>query len=450
MKKTRLFIFVATLGLLSALLVVPANGQTHAWSSARQVEPPDQGVVAAPNGGVLGSLFIIGDFRDQGVDAKDPAVAYNTQRQEYLVVWWNDRPGCDDIFGRRVSANGAPLGSRFPIANQCPGERWYPDVTYSTQRNEYLVVWGYSATPTTPPFCIRGQRLETTGNTIGSVIDITDCSSTTNYGFSPAVAYASTEDKYLVVWSGRASSATSLNVMGQVVANDSSLIGGNFTIAQGDAFFSHEYPDLAYNHRRNEYLVAWQRRVPSTTYVDIYCRRVQGNGTPMSPASTEIMADSTPSYYPAVAAMPSFTSNGQYLVVWEDAYTPSDRNIEGRLMSGDGTYYSNVFYVAVGGRDVVNPAVAGNERTQQYLVTWTYLSSGYGGNYGIEGTAVSTTGEVGEEEWIDGNWADHSAVSSGPNGDFLITFDEKWDWVSKRGIWGMLWGNRVYLPLVRR
>ena len=446
--KGRKFVFFAL--MVTLILLVTTIRSTRAWSSTRQVEPLDHGVVAAPAGNPLGEPFIIGDFRDQNVDAKDPAVVYNIQRQEYLVVWWNDRPGCDDIFGRRLSASGVPLGPRFFIAAGCPGERWYPDVTYNTQNDEYLVVWNHSATPTTPPFCIRGQRLSGTGQLSGGVIDITDCSSTTTYGFNPAVAYASTEDKYLVVWSGRASSATSLNVMGQVVASGGSLIGGNFAIAQGDASYSHENPDLAYNHRRNEYMIAWQRRVISTTYVDIYCRRVQGNGTPMSPASTEIMADSTPSYYPAVAAMPSFASQGQYLVVWEDAYTPTDRNIQGRLMSGDGTYYSNVFNVAVGGRDVVNPSVAGNERTQQYLVTWTYLSSGYGGNYGLEGKVVSTTGAIGEEEWIGGAWADHSAVSSGPNGDFLITCDEKWDWTSKRGVWGILWGNRVYLPLVLR
>jgi hypothetical protein len=291
------------------------------------------------------------------------------------------------------------------------------------------------------------------GQLSGGVIDITDCSSTTNFGFYPAVAYASTEDKYLVVWSGRASSATSLSVMGQVVSSGGSLIGSNFTIAQGDVSYSHENPDIAYNYKRNEYMVAWQRRAIGTPYIDIYCRRVQGNGTPMFPTSTEILRDSTPQYYPAVAAMPSFTSNGQYLVVWEDAYTPSDRDIQGRLMSGDGTYYTNVFDIAAvrpgaGTGDDVNPSVAGNDRTQQYLVTWTYLS----GNYGISGTVVSTSGAVGgekwEEKWVGGNFADHSAVSSGPNGDFLIACDEKWDWTSKRGVWGILWGNRVYLPLV--
>jgi hypothetical protein len=323
-------------------------------------------------------------------------------------------------------------------------------VTYNTQHDEYLVVWSHLATSTTPPYCIRGQRVSGTGQLSGGVIDITDCNSTTTYSFYPAVAYASTEDNYLVIWSGRASSATSLNVMGQVVSSGGSLIGGTFTIAQGDASNSQEYPDLAYNYRRNEYLVAWQQRVIALNGYGIYCRRVQGNGTPMSPASTVLMYDSTPSYYPAVAAMPSFTSNGQYLVVWEDAFTPTDRDIWGRLMSGDGTYYSNFFHVSVGGRDVVNPSVAGDERTQQYLVTWTYLSSGYGGNYGLEGNVVSTTGAVGEEEWISGNWADHTAMSSGPNGDFLITCDEKWDWTSKRGVWGILWGNRVYLPLVLR
>jgi hypothetical protein len=42
--------------------------------------------------------------------------------------------------------------------------------------------------------------------------------------------------------------------------------------------------------------------------------------------------------------------------------------------------------------------------------------------------------------------ATHSAVTGGPLGDFLVAFDD----VTGSGVYGRLWGNRIYLPLVVR
>ena len=44
-----------------------------------------------------------------------------------------------------------------------------------------------------------------------------------------------------------------------------------------------------------------------------------------------------------------------------------------------------------------------------------------------------------------------SAVAAGPTGDYLVTFDDNEVFgTSSRGIYGRLWGNRVFLPLVVR
>jgi hypothetical protein len=80
--------------------------------------------------------------------AQDAAVAYNSQANEYLVVWHADVLAQDDefeIFGQRLSATGAELGGDFRISNAGPeGDvargAFSPALAYSSQANEYLVV----------------------------------------------------------------------------------------------------------------------------------------------------------------------------------------------------------------------------------------------------------------------------------------------------------------------
>jgi hypothetical protein len=74
---------------------------------------------------------------DGPVEEVKSRVTYNSQAEEYLVVMFFDRPGCDDIRAERVSKNGTMLGGKW-IAAGCPAERTYPDVAYNDQLNQYL------------------------------------------------------------------------------------------------------------------------------------------------------------------------------------------------------------------------------------------------------------------------------------------------------------------------
>ena len=71
----------------------------------------------------IGLPFVVGD---EVVPTVEPAVAYNTIWDEYLVVWQNDRPGNDDIYAQRVDKDGALLGGRRVITWGTGTERRYP------------------------------------------------------------------------------------------------------------------------------------------------------------------------------------------------------------------------------------------------------------------------------------------------------------------------------------
>ena|SRR4030067_3180727 len=73
--------------------------------------------------------------------------------------------------------------------------------------------------------------------------------SSLNKDSESAIAYNSTNDEYLVVWTE--SSSTSVAVMGQRTKGDGTgLIGSPFTI-----FTLGAYPAVAYNSQSNDYLI---------------------------------------------------------------------------------------------------------------------------------------------------------------------------------------------------
>ena len=221
-------------------------------------------------------------------EAFDPAIAYNSLNNEYLVVWRGDddtAPLVDDefeIFGQRIdAATGAEIGANdFRISDMGPdGDANFgasvPAIAYNSQNNEYLVVW-HGDDDTAPlvdgEFEIFGQRIDAaTGAQIGAndfrLSDMGPDGNVTFEAFDPAIAYNSQNNEYLVVWRGDDDTAPLVNnefeIFGQRLnAATGAPIGANdFRLSDmgpdGDAFFEAFEPAIAYNGLDNEYLVVW-------------------------------------------------------------------------------------------------------------------------------------------------------------------------------------------------
>ncbi|MBU0495854.1 MAG: hypothetical protein KKA73_25080 [Chloroflexi bacterium] len=373
-----------------------------------------------------------------------PAVAYNSQRDQYLVVWYNDRDGNDDIRAQRLSRTGAPVGGPFYISAM-NAERRYPDVAYNSAHDQYLVVWEqYEAAS---GYSIKGRRVSGTG----AVLDTTDIA-IRSAGYNlytplrPAVAYASTSDRYLVVWAETWHPLPiTHDVYGQVMTDAGTLENSRFSIAQSSSDLQNL--DLAYNRQANRYLVVWQQW--GGTLWDIHGRQVQGPGGTWG-------NDITIAYYtksctaPAVAAIPTTPTNDKFLVVWEVLYVPpNDRDIYGRLVQEDSTPGTDFWISWANGIDESSPAVAGTEYGHQYFVTWRHPQGTI--DKPIKGRAVSYGGAlVGQEAQFSGVNADYPAVAAGLAGDFLVAWQDQPAFATNTNIYGQFWGNRVYLPLVVR
>ena len=69
-----------------------------------------------------------------------PAVAYNPQADEYLIVWQDDSNGTEDIYGQRVAVNDALIGDECPIAVNS-GNQTNPAVGCNDKSDKHLAIW---------------------------------------------------------------------------------------------------------------------------------------------------------------------------------------------------------------------------------------------------------------------------------------------------------------------
>jgi hypothetical protein len=97
-----------------------------------------------PLGGQL-RLTQQGTDGDTTVDAQVADVAYNAVRNEYLAVWENRVTGDTEIFGRRLAADGSPIGEAFPISGVASDPAGFegrePAVAYDPERDRYGVAF---------------------------------------------------------------------------------------------------------------------------------------------------------------------------------------------------------------------------------------------------------------------------------------------------------------------
>jgi hypothetical protein len=308
-------------------------------------------------GSPIGTKFLIYDDTNNVSEAQ-PTMAYNSQNHEYMVVWEAESSGTYEVWGRRVSSKGALLGSAFRLSPAGQGSN--PDVAYSSVANEYLVVWEYNV-------AIYGQRVAADGALLGSAFIIAAGSSGVSGCDQPTVAYGSVADRYLVAFRFTIIGTGSTGIWASSIQSNGSLDGSSFLVHdQSDALVP-EQPDVAYNRSRNEFLVVCQRTY-SAGDRDIYGRRVGMTGGAASLDSPfSITTSANDDTVPAVAAVPTVPTAGQYLVTWQ-----TNQDVRARTVSGSEAL-GTIRDLANTGWGEYRPAVAGCESTYQFFTVWTWI-----------------------------------------------------------------------------
>ncbi|MEL6943147.1 MAG: hypothetical protein AAFO82_10805, partial [Bacteroidota bacterium] len=366
-------------------------------------------------GNTIGDMFRISDMGPEDSDAygaNGPAVTYNSQDNEYLVVWYGDDDTGNavrneaEIWGQRIDgATGTEVGQNdFRISTMGPpsnplADARFPALAYNSQDNEYMVVW-YGDVFFDEKLEIWGQRLAADGRELGEN-DFRISVSGGNYdirygGFDPSIAYNSVDNEYMVVWYGGQLSISEgeEEIWGQRMSADGDFLGEQpLRISDIGVDNSKNYdarsPNITFNSVNDEYLVVWSGNEAGYDKDDFrtWGQRIDG-ATGVEVGENDFLI----SNYGPDRVLPSENhvvdiaydyKNNRYLVVWSaddfnGTNTDGELEIWGKRLNGmDGTGIEiEEFRISDVGTnenedfDAERPYVVFNSQNEEFLTIW--------------------------------------------------------------------------------
>ncbi|RLC98580.1 MAG: hypothetical protein DRI77_04725 [Chloroflexi bacterium] len=369
-----------------------------------------------------------------GTDQFNPIVAHDEGRNQFLVVYENEA----GIRAVCLNAQGDTLATYVVPASDGNA----PDVVYSSDHDEYLIVWEDAG-------AIYGARVGGVCYAgfggIGSAFEISG--DRANIGeYDPAVAYNrhSSHQDYLVVWADTDALPSHRAIYARRV--DGATVSGNsFEITSTTSAYNYE-PDVAYNLNMNEYLVVYTHDPSKGTNQnarDIYGRRVYNTSGGGLLAEHPIDASGNSQDSPSVAAY-RLNYTTPYLVVFEDDWNDGAGDVRGYLVYTTGLPHSLLNFAETSGLVEGEPDVTSSEGSGGYTVVWSQCDPScdvYGQRVSGDGDMISLFDVyVGPgEQYL-------PAVASGSPVPLVV-----WQ-VSDSGmdVYGRLLYYRTYLPLVLR
>jgi hypothetical protein len=296
------------------------------WDDRRNDDGDIYGQIVEADGDLSGGNVAIADSGATGRHV--PRLTYNPISGEFFVVFGYAAEN-NNIRGRRLGVNGAPLAAEIDIATGTANQ-YYPDVACRTLEpggGDYLVVWRDTDGTLQD---IRGQRLSQTGGLLGSLAICTQASSQ----WSPSVAYSPDDDRYLVVWPDDRDDATQgRNVYGRQVSG-AGLLYNDFAISTASE--NQAVAAVTYGSGPGNYIVAWEDNRNASTAPDLYGQRVSGTGElvdTLAGDNDELYTSSAAQESPAVAWAGDGT---QGLLVWADNRNGENYDVYGLCLAASG------------------------------------------------------------------------------------------------------------------
>jgi hypothetical protein len=431
------------------LMLAVGNGSTFALFKIEEPDPPGKAGATQPAGAQAESAAMQAPpltgfihIKVDDVDNYNPAVAYNSRHDEYLVVWENDRGATRDIYAQRVTGDGT-LKSWFSIAHDANKWDYLPDVAYNPILDEYLIVYTYQFD--TSDYDIWARRVKWNGADLDQPpYQEFHINTDTGKQWYPAVTFNSRENEYLVVYENYWSSTLRDIGAQRVRADNGQLLGpsSGYSVATAPNTIRRQ-PDVAYNEARNEYLIAYTYQ-HNAGNGDIYGKIASFNFGTLS-SEIHLVDNSVGQDSVALAAGPD-----EYMAVWNDG---GGTTIYGLRVTGAGATQSFIPLATDSGQTHVEPDVAYGG-IYGYLVTWRYASSGSSGNdvYG-RFVKVGQNTPWGSRFAIDNSsYSQRSpALACGAHGDCLVVEEDNWPLAVDYEIRGrFVLAHHVYLPLVLR
>lgn len=346
----------------------------------------------------------------QDFDEYHPHIAYNSNHNEYLVVWHDVSPfQSRAIMGKRIDIDGATI-AEFTIAfeDAPPRDNAQPTVAYDPVNDLYLVAWVRDYSGDGSDWDVYGRIVPWNGPVSGHT-QFAICAFSSNQ-WNPHVAFAGTQGDFMVTWWNEYYNSVHSYISAQRISSAGALTGGTFTVTSANE--ERVGPDIAYNQARNEYLIVYQRM--DDVAGNIYGVRMTATGAILGGGDFAIAAWPDPETAPRVSAS---RVADEWAVVWQSDIPGNMKEIYARRLWIDGAgtvQLASPLYVAGTSVDESLPDIAAHPGRTEYLIAWEQQYSNSSGPFGIWAGTLNTANALGPRFEIRGIWAGESTTCSSP------------------------------------
>jgi hypothetical protein len=333
----------------------------------------------------------------------------------FLVVWYDNR-GLGDVYGARITPEGAVLdtsGIRITAGQIVRGQ---PTAAFDDA--DFLVAWTYVSVTNT--YDIYGARV----TPAGMVIDTSGIILSTAANPQTAPAVASDSASFLAVWQDERT--PSVSDIYAARASPQGVLLDSQSIAVSTATSQQVSPAVACDGAN--YLVVWQDA--RTGNYDIHGARLTSSGALLDSLGFPV------STAPGSQELPAVAFDGtNCLVVWQDTRN-GEYDIYGARLATSGVLLDSFgFAVSTAYGPQESPAVVFDGTN--FFVVWQDMRSGYPDVYGAR---VSSSGAVLDTSGIPVSVAEYGqnspAIAFDGANSFVI-------WVDERNVRADIYGARV-------
>lgn len=286
-----------------------------------------------------------------------------------------------EIWAQRVDWSGPLIGPNLRMSDMGgtgdPAfEARFPDVAYNSQDDEYLIVWGgddNTGSLVDGEYEIYGQLIDATGAGVGPndyrLTDIGGIGDPDFDGWHPKVAYNSTDNEFLVVWDGDDNVGGLVDGEAEVfsqrlTANLGGLGPNDYRLSDaggiGNTEFRAIYPEVAYNASTNEYAVVWwgDDSVGGTWEgeTEVYCQLLTADVVGIGPNDARVsdiggledLRFGVNEWWAQLLAVGANSNNGEFLTLWSaddpvDGIVDEEFEIFGQRVIGNPPIFADGF-----------------------------------------------------------------------------------------------------------
>jgi len=331
-----------------------------------------------------------------------PRVLYNPNKGQYLVIYCRVEEYFN-IWGVILDADGRAVGEHFKVTD-VPANQFHYTMAFNSRRNQFFITYNDFRDEVSS---VYGVIIDDAGRVVKEEFLISNAA---GHQVNPVVCYNPQDDTYLINWEDFRAHGDSItpyetlnhltDIFGALLAADGTVLVDDIPMCAdaGGSNADQRFNGIAYNPKKNEFLVSWTDTREGMHNVGIAGRIVKADGS--MPEGDFILVDEPGAQM--IGHVLYVPQNDAYVIAFE-----RDRNVVDKFYFKDITAHLEIAagWLDARGRpagamiDIFNGSgnqrfvrVAHDERAGAFMLVWQ--SDFPGVSDSVEGHIMSAGGNI--------------------------------------------------------